>query len=196
MIDVALERLLASGVRFVLIGGAALELHGSGYRTFDIDVVYDRTNENIAAIVECLAPLEPRIRAGTGETLPVPWDARFVRKARKLSVTTNVGDVDLFDEIPPSLAYADLFARKLVMKVPSGLTMLNLEGLRLTKTAANRPKDRLALPEIEAMIEARDRAVLDESEIFRIGAECAALPVLDDRTADEILGYDSDGLPS
>lgn len=162
MIDAALERLMAYGVRFVLIGGAALELHGSGYRTFDIDVVYDATSENIASIVDCLASLEPRLRAGTGETLPIPWDATFVRNARKLSLTTNAGDVDLFDEVPPSLTYADLFARKLVTQLRSGLTILNLEGLQLTKMAANRPKDRLALPEIEAMIEARDRSALDE----------------------------------
>jgi antitoxin VapB len=33
-------------------------------------------------------------------------------------------------------------------------------------------------------------------ELVRIGKECAALPVLDGRTADEILGYDEDGLPT
>jgi antitoxin VapB len=32
-------------------------------------------------------------------------------------------------------------------------------------------------------------------EILRIGARCAALPDLDTRSADEILGYDSDGAP-
>jgi antitoxin VapB len=29
-----------------------------------------------------------------------------------------------------------------------------------------------------------------------IARRCAALPVLDDRSADEILGYDENGLPS
>jgi antitoxin VapB len=29
-----------------------------------------------------------------------------------------------------------------------------------------------------------------------IAQRCAALPVLDDRTADEIIGYDENGLPS
>ena len=32
-------------------------------------------------------------------------------------------------------------------------------------------------------------------EIRHIGARCAALPVLDPRSPDEILGYDSHGLP-
>jgi antitoxin VapB len=33
-------------------------------------------------------------------------------------------------------------------------------------------------------------------EILEIGKRCAALPDLDTRTADEILGYDEHGLPS
>ncbi len=33
-------------------------------------------------------------------------------------------------------------------------------------------------------------------ELVRIGKECAALPVLDNRTPDEILGYDENGLPA
>lgn len=33
-------------------------------------------------------------------------------------------------------------------------------------------------------------------EIMEIGARCAALPDLDVRSADEILGYDENGLPN
>ncbi len=33
-------------------------------------------------------------------------------------------------------------------------------------------------------------------ELVRIGKECAALPVLDKRTPDAILGYDDHGLPA
>jgi antitoxin VapB len=34
------------------------------------------------------------------------------------------------------------------------------------------------------------------AEILEIGRRCAALPDLDQRTADEIIGYDERGLPS
>ena len=33
-------------------------------------------------------------------------------------------------------------------------------------------------------------------ELLAIGARCAALPVLDTRSAEEILGYDENGLPT
>lgn len=36
----------------------------------------------------------------------------------------------------------------------------------------------------------------DIAEIRRIQARVAALPVLDERTPEEIIGYDDDGLPS
>ena len=32
--------------------------------------------------------------------------------------------------------------------------------------------------------------------LLRIGRECAALPVLDDRSAEEILGYNNNGMPT
>ena len=34
------------------------------------------------------------------------------------------------------------------------------------------------------------------AEIMKIGKRCAALPHLDRRSAEEILGYDENGLPS
>jgi len=34
------------------------------------------------------------------------------------------------------------------------------------------------------------------AELMAIGRHCAALPVYDSRTSDEILGYDENGLPS
>ena len=57
---------------------------------------------------------------------------------------------------------------------------------------------RIALEERLAR-ERRARAVRDRERFERIVAlidEYAALPVLDDRPADEILGYDEHGLPS
>jgi antitoxin VapB len=33
-------------------------------------------------------------------------------------------------------------------------------------------------------------------DVMEIGRRCAALPVIDARSADEILGYDKDGLPT
>ena len=42
--------------------------------------------------------------------------------------------------------------------------------------------------------EQRQRALI--AELTAIAKECASLPVLDARSADEILGYDENGLPT
>ncbi len=53
-----------------------------------------------------------------------------------------------------------------------------------------------ALRERLAREQARQRTKhLLATELLRIGRECAALPVLDDRPAEVILGYDKNGLP-
>lgn len=36
---------------------------------------------------------------------------------------------------------------------------------------------------------------VEAEELLRIGRECAALPLLDERSPDEIIGYDQHGLP-
>ncbi len=47
----------------------------------------------------------------------------------------------------------------------------------------------------ERVAGATERPQLAE-ELRAIGRRCAALPVLDDRAGEEILGYDADGVPS
>jgi len=56
-----LFRALAS-TDFILIGGLAA-VHGAACATYDVDVLYARTPENIERLVEALAPLQPYLRS-------------------------------------------------------------------------------------------------------------------------------------
>lgn len=60
-----------------------------------------------------------------------------------------------------------------------------------TKTAAVTS----ALADRLARVRRDHEAVSLADRLVAIGRECAALPVLDDRSPDEILGYGEDGLP-
>jgi hypothetical protein len=44
-------------VDFIIVGGVAAAVHGSARATYDIDVVYARSPENIAQLASALAPL-------------------------------------------------------------------------------------------------------------------------------------------
>ena len=89
----------AGGVRFVLIGGLAMVALGSDHITQDVDVVYARDPENIAALVAALKPLHPRLR-GTPEGLPFIFDARTFRNMLNVTPTTDAGSLDLMGEAP------------------------------------------------------------------------------------------------
>ena len=52
--DTLLRVLSDGGVRFVVIGGAALQSHGQRYETEDIDITPDRTQENLKRLADVL----------------------------------------------------------------------------------------------------------------------------------------------
>ena len=81
------------------------------------------------------------------------------------------------------------------------LSLKDPEADRLAREVADRTGETLtgaivvALRERLARLKARPRRRPLVEELREIGRRCAALPTLDDRSDDEILGYGEDGLP-
>ena len=82
------------------------------------------------------------------------------------------------------------------------LSIKDPEADRLARAVAQRTGETLtqavinALRERLAREERKEQAIDDLVEdIMEIGRHCAALPLLDARSADEIIGYDENGLP-
>jgi hypothetical protein len=69
------ERLDAHGVEFIVIGGQAETLFGSPRITYDIDLCYRRTNQNLERLAVALRELNPSLR-GAPPDLPFQLDAR------------------------------------------------------------------------------------------------------------------------
>ena len=67
----------------------------------------------------------------------------------------------------------------------------NLTGESLTEAVRGALRLRLRDEQLK-----RGEPPWDDAEIDAILRRCRALPLLDDRTEDEILGYDENGLPS
>lgn len=150
----ALLLLADSQVRFVIVGGLAITIHGSAYVTFDLDFCYARDTENLSRLAQALLPTRPRLR-GAPENLPFRFDAETLRRGLNFTLTTNVGDLDLLGEVIGLGDYAavesvsmpvDLFGRT--------FAVLTLDALIASKRAAGRPKDLQVLPELEALREA------------------------------------------
>lgn len=62
-------------------------------------------------------------------------------------------------------------------------------GETITETVINALRERLA------RVRGRTRARSIGDELMEIGRRCAALPDLDNRSPEEIIGYDEHGLP-
>ena len=153
-----LQLLSTSRVEFIVVGGVAAFAHGAARVTLDLDLVYRRNPENLARIVEALAPIHPYPR-GAPDGLPFKWDARTVGFGINFTLRTDMGFLDLLGEITAGGTYDELLPHTRVIDVyEMPCRCLELEELIRVKRAVGRPKDFEAVAELEAI---RDERELD-----------------------------------
>lgn len=147
-----LLRLLASGdVGFILIGGVAAAAHGSPRLTQDVDVVYQRTPENLKRLVDTLAPVHPYLR-GAPPGLPFRLDVATLAAGLNFTLTTDLGPLDLLGEVAGGGRFEDLTGHTIQAEAFGvHCHVLDLETLIATKRAAGRPKDFEAIAELEIL---------------------------------------------
>jgi predicted nucleotidyltransferase len=153
-----LQTLAAGGVEYILIGGLAANAHGAIRTTRDIDIVYARSRANLERLERTLAPVHPYLR-GAPAGLPFRLDVATLQSGLNFTLTTDLGELDLFGDVPGGGGYADLLpdARALDL-FGVRCQCLGLDALIRVKRAAGRPKDFEALAELEALRDERRRA--------------------------------------
>ncbi len=146
-----------AGVAFVVIGGVAARAQGSTHITEDLDICYDTEPPNL----ECLADLLACWHAYPREVetgLPFIMDAKTLSTSPVLTLTTDEGDLDLFDAVEGVGDYRAV--QKVSVRIDAGAVeflALSLRGLIKAKRATKRPKDLGQLPELEALVELQRR---------------------------------------
>jgi hypothetical protein len=151
----ALER---HRVRYVVIGGVGATLHGSPLPTRDADICPARDDVNLESLASSLREMEARIRiTDTPEGLPFACDAAFLRQMKLLNLTTRFGDLDLSFEPSGTGGYTELSPRSVQYDLGGGLVVAvaALEDIIRSKEAANREKDRQALPTLRLLLQKR-----------------------------------------
>jgi hypothetical protein len=146
--------LLGQGqVENIIVGGVSAILQGAAVNTFDLDLCYRRTPENIARLVASLSPLNPRPR-GFPPELPFHFDASTVQLGCNFTLVVNDEDLDLLGEMSAIGGYEDVIGRVSDMVVAGvNVKVLSLEDLIATKQAAGRDKDLVALPQLRATLD-------------------------------------------
>jgi hypothetical protein len=142
------EALAAAEVRYVIVGGVALVLHGSARTTQDLDLCYARDPANLSALEAALAPFQPTLR-GAPADLPFRLDAPTLRSGLNFTLSTRVGDLDLLGELTGVGGYADVERDATEMELYGRrVRVMSLDALERAKRAAGRLKDVVDLAEI------------------------------------------------
>ena len=149
----AVTTLQKGNVEFIVIGGLAATLHGSARVTFDVDVLYRRSDENIARLSTALTAIDPYLR-GAPEGLPFRWDVPTIKAGLNFALATTIGPLDLLGEVVGVGQYEDAFPHARPMSVFGRDTrVLDLDWLIRSKRAAGRTKDLEVLAELELLQE-------------------------------------------
>jgi hypothetical protein len=158
MIDApSILRLLIEGrVEFVVVGGLAMRMLGSAHVTEDLDVCYNRTLNNLAALADALAPIHPSLR-GVPPGLPFRLDVPTLQAGLNFTLTTDYGWFDLMGEVSGVGTYAQVVAISQELEA-YGLRfrVLSIDGLIASKKAAGRLKDRNHVLELEELKKLRE----------------------------------------
>ncbi len=149
--DKLITLLVSSGVRFIVIGGAAATAHGSARLTEDLDIVYQRTKENISALVKTIAPYQPYLR-GAPPGLPFLWDEETISNGLNFTLITTLGALDLLGHVTGGGTYEDLLKDSVSLEL-FGIEckVLGLRRLIEVKRAAGRVRDLEVVAELEAL---------------------------------------------
>jgi hypothetical protein len=161
--ELAPERILGvleeHGVRFVLVGGFAAVIHGSPYVTVDVDVVPERTEENLRRLSDALRALHARVwTSAEPEGIPFDHDARSLADTKVWNLVTDHGRLDVTFDPSGTGGYPDLERDAIRLRILGvEVDVASLADVIRSKEAAGREKDRLVLPVLRRLLEERDR---------------------------------------
>jgi len=139
-------------VEFIVVGGVSAALNGAPISTFDIDIVHNRTPENVAKLQAALTELNAVYRTHPGRQLRPdtpqlqgPGHQLLVTDAGPVDVLGALGDVE-YDHLLSDTAEFELDG-------PVAVRVLNLDRLIRLKEDLGREKDRAVLPILRRTLE-------------------------------------------
>jgi predicted nucleotidyltransferase len=161
-----LVRLLAErGVEFIVIGGRAETLHGSARVTFDTDLCYRRTAENLRRLAAALGALRPTLR-GAPPDLPFRIDAESLALGCNYTFRTGEGDLDLLGFVEPLGGYDELDKHAETMRLgDTAVRVIGLDDLIRIREHLGRRKDRDSVLHLRAIRRLRDAKANEENNV-------------------------------
>lgn len=152
-----LRALVRKDVRFIVIGGVAGTLHGSTTLTADLDILFDRDPSNVDRLANVLLDLHAE-RRDLPSGVQAPVDARALRSGTNFLLSTDLGDLDCIGETPSGgFTFEQIAPTAERMRIGKELVVqvAALDELIRMKRATGRPKDRVEVETLAALLGAR-----------------------------------------
>ena len=102
-------------------------------------------------IVQALRASHPKLRT-PGEAISIPWDTEFFKNVFNVTLSTDMGPVDLLAEAPGVEGFVELWTRSQEMQL-FGLPVrvASVDDLIRMKLATGRPKDTEHAMQLQAL---------------------------------------------
>lgn len=146
------------GVEFIVVGGQAEALMGSPRVTYDVDLCYRRTPDNLERLATALGTLNLTLRGA-------PPELKFRLDAQALALGQNYtfevdGEypLDFLGYLEPIGTYEDVLPHAEIVSIGGRpTTVIGLDDLIRIKRHLGRPRDRESLLQLEAIKHLREQ---------------------------------------
>jgi hypothetical protein len=138
------------GVRYLVIGGVAVQAYGHNRTTMDLDVIVAVGQGNWQPLAQALAALEADVRGpNAGKGIDVT-DPQMLGLGVAYQLTTKFGDLDVFTGLVPGAAsFEELIERATLVELGgTEFAIVGLDDLIAMKRASGRPRD---LADVDAL---------------------------------------------
>jgi hypothetical protein len=154
--EAIVAELTRHGVEFVVISAYAAVTQGWREPTGDIDITPDRDVRNLQRLAAALHAMDARVLTDDGE-IDESWpiDDQHLRLRETTFLTTRFGDLDVVVNPAGAEGYRDLSrpSESFVLRLgATDVRVATLERVIESKRASDRPKDRDAVPRLEALL--------------------------------------------
>lgn len=136
-----LGELTRQEVDYVLVGGLAVQTHGSTRMTNDVDLIPAPDPRNLARLATALNELRAKVLNPGHEDTEI--DARMLPRATICQLATPHGDIEVLHDAPGAAPYEELRERALVISLDEArVPVVGRDDLIRMKLARGRPVDK------------------------------------------------------
>ncbi|MHB8643808.1 MAG: hypothetical protein ACYDA3_13085 [Gaiellaceae bacterium] len=135
----------------MLAGGLAGVVLGSAFQTGDVDVVYERSRDNLERLAAALQELDATLR-GAPKDVPFILDARTLAAGQNFTFDTPYGSLDILGDAAGAPKYDVLRADANTHDIGGvSIHVSSIDHLIAMKEAAGRSKDKLMVSEYKLL---------------------------------------------